>query len=98
MLGITVVSVMFMFIFNRGFFDPFGSTLGQTVLAVVGVLIFGNVYWVLKLSESASPVRLLDAETTRSSLAQAMVEHQQEAANVIAVLRWCWEQSPGSAC
>ena len=58
-LVVTVVSAGFMFIFNRGFFDPFGSLIGQVVLLAVGVLIFGNVFWVLKLSETGVPIRLL---------------------------------------
>ena len=62
MIGVTVASVLLMFVFNKGFFDPFGSLIGQTVLLAVGVLIFGNVYWVLKLSESGAPVRLLASE------------------------------------
>ena len=62
-VGVTVVSVLFMFVFNRSFFDPFGSTTGQAVLAAVGALIFGNVYWVLKLSESGVPVRLLASDS-----------------------------------
>ena len=62
MLGVTVVSVLFMFVFNKPFFDPFGSTIGQATLLAVGVLIFGNIYWVLKLSESGIPVRLLAAD------------------------------------
>ena len=66
MLGVTLVSVLFMFVFNRGFFDPFGSTVGQAILAAVGVLIFGNVYWVLKLSESDVPIRLLASDRKRS--------------------------------
>ena len=60
-LGITVVSVVLMFVFNRGFFGPFGSTTGQIILLVVGVLIFGNVLWVLQLSGSGVPIRLLGA-------------------------------------
>ena len=32
------------------------------VLLAVGVLIFGNVYWVLKLSETGVPVRLLASD------------------------------------
>ena len=66
-VGVTVGSVLLMFVFNKGFFDPFGSTVGQAVLAAVGVLIFGNVYWVLKLSESGVPVRLLAAEEGRTA-------------------------------
>ena len=61
-VGVTVASVLFMFVFNRGFFDPFGSLVGQVVLLATGVLIFGNIYWVLKLSESGIPVRLLSSE------------------------------------
>lgn len=58
--GITVVSVVLMFTFNRGFFDPFGSVTGQIVLLAVAAMIFGNILWVLKLSASGTPVRLLD--------------------------------------
>ena len=58
-LAVTLVSVGFMFIFNRGFFDPFGTPVGQLILLAVGALIFGNVIWVLKLSESGVPIRLL---------------------------------------
>ena len=59
MVGVTVGSVLFMFVFNKEFFDPFGSAVGQATLLAVGVLIFGNIYWVLKLSELGIPVRLL---------------------------------------
>ncbi len=58
-LFVTVIAVGFMFIFNRGFFDPFGSLIGQVVLLAVGVLIFGSVFWVLKLAETGTPIRLL---------------------------------------
>ena len=60
-LGITVVSVVGMFAFNPGFFDPFGTTTGQIILLVVGALIFGNVLWVLQLAGQDQSVRLLDA-------------------------------------
>ena len=61
-LFVTIIAVGFMFVFNRGFFEPFGTTIGQVVLLVVGVLIFGNVLWVLKLSETGVPIRLLSVE------------------------------------
>ena len=67
MVGVTVGSVLFMFVFNKPFFDPFGSTIGQATLLAVGVLIFGNIYWVLKLSESGIPVRLLAADGDKLS-------------------------------
>ena len=59
MLVVTMLAVLFMFTFNRGYFDPFGTVVGQTVLLAVGGLIFGNVLWVLKLSEAGLPIRLL---------------------------------------
>ncbi len=67
--GITVVSVVLMFAFNRGFFDPFGSLVGQIILLMVGAMIFGNILWVLKLSASGAPVRLLDQEELEDRLA-----------------------------
>ena len=75
-LGVTVAAVLVMFVFNKGFFDPFGSAIGQAVLLAVGVLIFGNVYWVLKLSESGIPVRLLasDAGKAAETVAAALSE------------------------
>ena len=63
-LFVTIVSVGFMFIINSGFFEPFGTTVGQAVLLAVGILIFGNVFWVVKLSESGVPIRLLSAEAS----------------------------------
>lgn len=67
--GITVGSVVLMFAFNRSFFDPFGTMVGQIVLLGVGVLIFGNILWVLKLSASGVPVRLLDQRELEQSVA-----------------------------
>ena len=67
-LAVTFISVAFMFVFNRGFFDPFGSLIGQVVLLGAGILIFGNVFWVIKLSESDVPIRLLD--TARAEAAE----------------------------
>ncbi|WP_420446162.1 type II secretion system F family protein [Candidatus Poriferisodalis sp.] len=69
-VGITVVSVLLMFVFNRGFFDPFGSLVGQVVLLMVGVMIFGNILWVLKMSASGVPVRLLDQQVLEAEVAK----------------------------
>ena len=78
MVGITVLSVLFMFVFNRPYFDPFGSIVGQAILLAVGVLIFGNIYWVLKLSESGVPVRLLASNTDEAAEAVAAAAAQPE--------------------
>lgn len=67
--GITVVSVVLMFAFNRGFFDPFGSLVGQIILLMVATMIFGNILWVLKLSASGVPVRLLDQRELEDAVA-----------------------------
>ena len=69
MLGVTVGSVTLMFALNKAFFDPFGTTVGQIVLLGVGALIFGNVYWVIKLSESGQPIRLLATDKQKQQAA-----------------------------
>ena len=78
MVGITVAAVLLMFVFNKAFFDPFGSLTGQAILLTVGVLIFGNIYWVLKLSESGIPVRLLASDTEEAAAVVAAAAGQQE--------------------
>ena len=79
MLGVTVGSVLFMFVFNKPFFDPFGTVIGQATLLAVGVLIFGNIYWVLKLSESGIPVRLLapDGDKLSEGMVAALSREDQ---------------------
>ncbi len=67
--GITVASVVLMFAFNRGFFDPFGTLTGQIILLAVAAMIFANILWVLKLSASGVPVRLLDQRELEAAVA-----------------------------
>ena len=76
-LFVTIVSVGFMFIINRGFFEPFGTTTGQAVLLAVGILIFGNVFWVVKLSETGVPIRLLSIDTPEGSGATAVATRSE---------------------
>lgn len=80
MVGITVGSVLLMFVFNKAFFDPFGSLIGQTVLLVVGVLIFGSVLWVLRLSQLGVPVRLVaaNADEAAETVVAAVAASQEE--------------------
>ena len=78
-LFVTIISVGFMFVFNRGFFEPFGSTIGQVVLLAIGLLIFGNVFWVLKLSESGVPIRLLSADQPEGPGAAALAARAEGA-------------------
>ena len=65
-VSITFIAMAFMFILNRGFFAPFDSLFGQTVLLFAGLLIFGNVYWVIKLAETTPMIRLLDFDASKS--------------------------------
>ena len=69
MVGVTVVSVLIMFVLNKAFFDPFGSVIGQTILLAVGALILGNIFWVLKLSQSGVPMRLLATQIDEQAAA-----------------------------
>ena len=59
-LLVTFVVVALLAIVNRGFFEPFGTVTGQAVLMGVGGLMAGSIFWVLKLSESGTPIRLLE--------------------------------------
>ena len=78
MLGVTVGSVVLMFAFHRDFFNPFGTLVGQVILIGVGVLIFGNVYWVVKLSESGQPIRLLATDERRAQATIAAALQDKE--------------------
>ena len=78
-LGITFVSVAGMFIFNKAFFEPFGTAVGQVSLLAVGVLIFGNVFWLLKLSELDLPIRLLASGDEESQSALIPLAEGKEA-------------------
>ena len=66
-LLVTIIATGFMFLFNRDFFEPFGTTLGQGILLAAGLLILGNVFWVVKLSESGAPARLMSNDGARGT-------------------------------
>ncbi len=61
-LGVTLLAVVLLAVFNRGFFDPFGTSVGQAVLLGVGALMVGSIFWVLKLAGTEVPIRLLAIE------------------------------------
>lgn len=61
-LLVTFVVVGLLAIVNRGFFEPFGTVTGQAVLMGVGGLMAGSIFWVLKLSETNTPIRLLEID------------------------------------
>ena len=67
---VVVVSVGFVLglaIFNRGFVQPYGTALGQLVLAIVCVLFAGGFWWLRKLSKIETPDRFLVHAPERSA-------------------------------
>ena len=61
-LLVTFVVVGLLAVVNRGFFKPFATTTGQIVLLGVGALMAASIFWVLKLSDSKTPIRLLEID------------------------------------
>jgi len=59
---VVVVSVVFVLglaIFNRGFVQPYGTAVGQIVLGVVCLLFAAGFWWLRKLSKIETPDRFL---------------------------------------
>lgn len=59
---VVVVSVVFVLglaIFNRGFVQPYSSAVGQLVLAIVCLLFAAGFWWLRKLSKIETPDRFL---------------------------------------
>ena len=59
--GVTTALVVFLAVFNRGYLAPYGSAVGQLVLALVGSLFAGAFVWMARLTRPTSPARLLSA-------------------------------------
>jgi tight adherence protein B len=59
--GVTTALVVFLAVFNHGYLAPYGSPLGQLVLALVGCLFAGAFAWMARLTRSVPPARLLAA-------------------------------------
>lgn len=59
---VVVVSVLFVLglaIFNRGFVKPYGTAIGQAVLTLVCALFAAGFFWLRKLSKIETPDRFL---------------------------------------
>ncbi len=54
---------------NRAYLSPFGTPLGQAVLAVIGLLFGGAFWWLARMGRPAPPERFLNVEgsTSRNS-------------------------------
>lgn len=67
-IGVSVVIVVGMAVFNGAFFAPLGSALGQLVLALVGGLWAAAMWWLLRLSNPPRQVRLLKPRGQEAAL------------------------------
>lgn len=58
-VGVSVAFVLGLAVFNRGFVAPYGSPVGQAVLACVCALFACGFWWLRKLSRIETPERFL---------------------------------------
>lgn len=58
-MGVTVVFVLGLAIFNRSYVEPYSTPIGQVVLVVVVGLFAGGFVWMRRLSEFEMPERFL---------------------------------------
>ncbi|MBA0049769.1 type II secretion protein F [Streptomyces sp. AJS327] len=59
-IGVTLAMVTGLLVFNRPYLDPFNTVIGQSVLAVAGLLLAASFAWLHTLSQLAPEPRLLD--------------------------------------
>ncbi|GIH16099.1 type II secretion system F family protein [Rugosimonospora africana] len=71
----TLVMAVGLIVFNRGYLQPYSTTAGQVVLAVVGGLFAAGFRWLHRLSRPAELPRLLDlsADVALSSMPAAQI-------------------------
>jgi Flp pilus assembly protein TadB len=62
-LGATLTFAGGLIILNRSFLSPFGTPLGQFMLAVIGLLFAGAFVWLSRLGRPTVPDRFLAAQT-----------------------------------
>ena len=58
-IGITVVFVLGLVLFNRDYVEPYSSTIGQAVLLIVLLFFAAGFMWMKKLSVFELPERFL---------------------------------------
>lgn len=58
-MGVTVIFVLVLAVFNRSYVEPYGSPIGQLVLLVVIGLFAGGFIWMRRLSEYETAERFL---------------------------------------
>jgi Flp pilus assembly protein TadB len=58
-IGVSIAFPLGLAIFNRSFVEPYASTLGQAVLAVVCLLFGAGFWWLRALSKIETPERFM---------------------------------------
>jgi Flp pilus assembly protein TadB len=58
-VGSTLFFAAGLIILNRSYLDPFGSALGQGVLAIIGLIFAGAFWWLDKMGRPLAPERFL---------------------------------------
>jgi tight adherence protein B len=58
-VGSTLAFSAGLILLNRSYLSPFDTTLGQAVLAVIGLLFTGAFWWLARMGRPASPERFL---------------------------------------
>jgi tight adherence protein B len=69
-VGSTLFFAAGLIILNRSYLDPFGSALGQGVLAIIGLIFAGAFWWLDKMGRPLAPERFL-APLSNSELSAA---------------------------
>jgi hypothetical protein len=58
-VGSTLFFAAGLIVLNRSYHNPFGTALGQAVLAVIGLLFGGAFWWLDKMGRHSAPERFL---------------------------------------
>ncbi|MEU1627019.1 type II secretion system F family protein [Streptomyces sp. NPDC020096] len=78
-IGVSVAFVLGLAVFNRDFVKPYGTPVGQLVLACVCGLFAAGFWWLRKLSRIETPDRFLQRDELLAGTAGAPAEQRWEA-------------------
>jgi len=75
-VGSTLFFAVGLLVLNRSYLNPFGTVLGQTVLAAIGLLFAGAFWWLDKMGRPSEPERFL-APPSSSAIGGSMTRDGQ---------------------
>jgi tight adherence protein B len=58
-IGSTLFFALGLIVLNRSYLDPFGTALGQAVLAIIGIIFGFSFWWLERMGRPQSPERFL---------------------------------------